>query len=59
MLLWGNELSLTRLAWSAVLVGVLLSVIQCLIGAARPSHDAPEPSSPAPEPEVAGAARSS
>ena len=59
VLLWGNELSLTRLAWSAVLVGVLLSVIQCLIGAAGSSHDAPEPSSPAPEPEVAGAARSS
>jgi len=47
------------LAWSAVLVGVLLSVIQCLIGAAGSSHDALEPSSPAPEPEVAGTPRSS
>lgn len=43
VLLWGNELSLTRLAWSAVLVGVLLSVLQCLIGAAGSSRDPGDP----------------
>ena len=38
VLLWGNELSLTRLAWSAVLVGVLLAIVQGLIGAAGSSR---------------------
>src|SRR3954447_431324 len=34
ILLWGNDVSLSRLVWSAVLVGVLLAVVQVLIGTA-------------------------
>jgi hypothetical protein len=34
VLLWGNDLSPTRLLWSAVLVLVLLAVVEVLIGAA-------------------------
>jgi hypothetical protein len=33
VLLWGNELSPTRLLWSLLLVAVLLAVVQVLIGA--------------------------
>ncbi|HWJ52069.1 MAG TPA: hypothetical protein VNT24_01685 [Propionibacteriaceae bacterium] len=39
VLLWGNDVSLSRLFWSSVLVAVLLAFVQVLIGAARgPSH---------------------
>jgi hypothetical protein len=34
VLLWGNDVSLSRLFWSVVLVGVLLTVVQVLVGAA-------------------------
>src|SRR4051812_11527411 len=34
VLLRGNDISLSRLSWSVVLVGVLLAVIQVLVGAA-------------------------
>src|SRR3954454_912771 len=34
VLLWGNDVSLSRLFWSVVLVGVLLAVVQVLVGAA-------------------------
>jgi hypothetical protein len=34
VLLWGNDVSLSRLVWSVVLIAVLLAVIQVLIGAA-------------------------
>jgi hypothetical protein len=34
VLLWGNDVSLSRLVWSVILVGVLLAVVQVLIGAA-------------------------
>jgi hypothetical protein len=60
VLLWGNDVSLSRLVWSVVLVGVLLAVVQVLVGAAggpnrtgiaaasissqRASGGAPEPS---------------
>ena len=33
VLLWGNDVSLSRLAWSLVLVVVLLAVVEVLVGA--------------------------
>jgi hypothetical protein len=35
VLLWGNDISLSRLFWSLVFVGVLLAVLEILKGAAR------------------------
>ena len=35
VLLWGNDVSLSRLFWSLVLVVVLLAVVQVLVGAGR------------------------
>ena len=35
VLLWGADLSVSRLFWSFVLVGVLLAVIQVLVGTGR------------------------
>ena len=35
VLLWGNDISLSRLFWSLVFVGVLLTVVEILKGAAR------------------------
>jgi hypothetical protein len=38
VLLWGNDVSMSRLVWSVVLVGVLLAVVQVMVGAAgRPA----------------------
>src|SRR4029453_901752 len=37
VLLWGNDVSMSRLVWSVVLVVVLLAVVQVLIGAAGTS----------------------
>jgi len=37
VLLWGNDISPTRLAWSTALVVFLLLIIQILVGAARAS----------------------
>src|SRR5829696_4123764 len=34
VLLWGNDVSLSRLLWSVMLVGGLLAVVQVLVGAA-------------------------
>ena len=39
VLLWGNDLSETRLVWSLVLVLVLLAVVQVLVGAGNASRD--------------------
>jgi hypothetical protein len=38
VLLWGNDVSLSRLFWSVLLVGVLLAVVQVLVGAAGASN---------------------
>jgi hypothetical protein len=38
VLLWGNDVSLSRLFWSVVLVGVLLAVVQVLVGAGGGSN---------------------
>jgi hypothetical protein len=35
VLLWGNDISLSRLFWSLVFVGVLLAIVEILKGAAR------------------------
>jgi hypothetical protein len=53
VLLWGNDVSLSRLFWSVVLVGVLLAVVQVLVGAggesnrtsARAASISPQPAS--------------
>ena len=45
VLLWGNDVSVSRLLWSAVFVGVLLAVVQGLIGAAGSSRAARVPPS--------------
>jgi hypothetical protein len=52
VLLWGNDVSLSRLFWSVVLVGVLLAVVQVLVGAggARRTSTAPAPINPEPVP---------
>src|SRR4029453_10610555 len=38
VLLWANDVPLYRLFWSVVRVGVLLAVVQVLVGAADGSH---------------------
>jgi hypothetical protein len=38
VLLWGNDVSLSRVFWSAALVGFLLALVQLLIGAALGPH---------------------
>jgi hypothetical protein len=43
VLLWGNDLSPTRLLWSLVLVVVLLAVLEVLIGAGRRSGTSARP----------------
>ena len=35
VLLWGNDISVSRLFWSLLLVVVLLAVVQILVGAGR------------------------
>ena len=48
VLLWGNDVSVSRLGWSLLLVVVLLAVVQILVGAGRrgagPRPSAGEPS---------------
>jgi hypothetical protein len=46
VLLWGNQVTMPRLAWSLLLVAVLLAIVQILVGAgtrARPTGSAPTP----------------
>jgi hypothetical protein len=52
VLLWGNDVSLSRLVWSVLLVGVLLAVVQVLIGAggSKRTSTAAAPISPHPHP---------
>jgi hypothetical protein len=47
VLLWGNDVSVSRLGWSLLLVVVLLAVVQILVGAGRRRADRP-PSAGAP-----------
>jgi hypothetical protein len=39
VLLWGNDVSVSRLGWSLLLVVVLLAVVQILVGAGRRGAD--------------------
>jgi hypothetical protein len=48
VLLWGNDISLSRLFCSLAFVGVLLAVIEILKGAARGSSRSGEPLAPVP-----------
>jgi hypothetical protein len=41
VLLWGNDVSLTRLFWSAVLVVALLAAVQVLVGAGGGTESSP------------------
>src|SRR4029434_10749856 len=41
VLLWGNDLSVSRLLWSLLLVVVLLAVVQILVRAGRRGADRP------------------
>ena len=56
VLLWGNDVSLSRLLWSLVLVVVLLAVVQVLVGAGgRKAPPAPRPQpAPRPAPTIRG-----
>jgi hypothetical protein len=55
VLLWGNDVSLSRLVWSVVFVGVLLAIIQVLVGAAvRPNRTSTTAASINPEHASAG-----
>ena len=38
VLLWGNDISLSRLFWSVAFVALLLAIVQVLLGAAQGSH---------------------
>lgn len=49
VLLWGNDVSVSRLFWSAVLVGVLLAAIQVFIGT---GHAAPGDTGPSGDDET-------
>jgi hypothetical protein len=56
VLLWGNDVSLSRLFWSVVLIAVLLAVIQVLVGAAGGSNrTSTAAASISPEPAPGGA----
>lgn len=50
VLLWGNDVSLSRLFWSLVFVGVLLTVIQVLVGAGGSSRISTPGASGIPDP---------
>jgi len=54
VLLWGNNMSVSRLFWSLVLVVGLLAVVQVLVGAGRSASQAPPM---VPGQAVAGAAK--
>jgi hypothetical protein len=49
VLLWGNEVTLTRLWWSLAVVLLLLATVQILFGAGRPARE----TQPAPPPGAA------
>jgi hypothetical protein len=52
VLLWGNDVSVSRWWWSLALVLAVLAVLQILVGAGRGAHP-PRDSRPAPSPTVA------
>jgi len=50
VLLWGNDVSLSRLVWSVLLVGVLLAAVQVLIGASGSNRTSTAAASISPQP---------
>jgi hypothetical protein len=47
---WGNDLSVSRLLWSLLLVVVLLAVVQVLVGAGRAADRRPSAGAPSTHP---------
>jgi hypothetical protein len=54
VLLWGNDVSLSRLVWSVLLVGVLLAVVQVLLGAGGSKRTSTAAASISPQPAPGG-----
>jgi hypothetical protein len=50
VLLWGNDVSVSRLGWSLLLVVVLLAVVQILVGAGRGADRRPSAGAPTTRP---------
>jgi hypothetical protein len=50
VLLWGNDVSVSRLVWSLLLVVVLLAVVQVLVGAGRRADRRPIAEAPSTHP---------
>jgi hypothetical protein len=50
VLLWGNDVSVSRLGWSLLLVVVLLAVVQVLVGAGRGADRRPSAGEPSTHP---------
>jgi hypothetical protein len=50
VLLWGNDVSVSRLLWSLLLVVVLLAVVQILVGAGRGADRPPSAGEPSTHP---------
>jgi hypothetical protein len=50
VLLWGNDVSVSRLGWSLLLVVVLLAVVQVLVGAGRGADHRPSAGAPSTHP---------
>ena len=59
VLLWGNDISLSRVFWSLVFVGVLLAVVQVLVGAGGPGRTSTAATPISPEPASGAASGSS
>jgi hypothetical protein len=49
-LLWGNDVSVSRLGWSLLGVVVLLAVVQILVGAGREADHRPSAEAPTTHP---------
>jgi hypothetical protein len=50
VLLWGNDVSVSRLGWSLLLVVVLLAVVQVLVGAGHRADRRPSAGEPSTHP---------
>jgi hypothetical protein len=50
VLLWGTDVSVSRLVWSLLLVVVLLAVVQVLVGAGRGADRRPSAGAPSTHP---------
>jgi hypothetical protein len=50
VLLWGNDVSVSRLGWSLLGVVVLLAVVQILVGAGRGTDRRPSVGEPSTHP---------